>query len=494
MAPMLECDYNRRCLVLDLDETLVHSSFKWVPNADYVLPVEIEGTVHNVYVVKRPGCDEFLRRTGELYEVVVFTASLAKYADPLLDLLDVHNVIRARLFREACVYHENAFVKDLSLLGRDPNITIIVDNSPASYLFQPENALPCESFIDDMNDRELYSLLQFLEDIARVADVREALFQWVNGTWTGPAGVTMMPDSEEEADDPPPPVLTPGGDVETATPMAEPTGGTERVSVTAVHAAGVSDGSAAPGGAASIPVPTRPNGMQPSSAGSSKQSHSKPVVTSSAARDDTALLLPVASRGTASSAAATTTQDDVDVSVKTAAIAAPLSTTSTNMLPESQQALLAAVSHTSYASSVASPAVRDATDTSNNNGATFNISVSVSVTAAQRGGTAGTPAATPVPTHTSSGSSVLVTPTGGTITNTSKRYSASTPLPLPVISITAVAQPGSGGAGGGGSAIMSEEDEPIAPEGVSGNNSEFEFSRVRRASAGAVAIVMHAPA
>lgn len=36
------------CLVLDLDETLVHSSFKPVPNPDYVLPVEIEGTVHHV--------------------------------------------------------------------------------------------------------------------------------------------------------------------------------------------------------------------------------------------------------------------------------------------------------------------------------------------------------------------------------------------------------------------------------------------------------------
>jgi hypothetical protein len=31
-----------------------------------------------VYVLKRPGVDEFLRRMGELYEIVVFTASVAK--------------------------------------------------------------------------------------------------------------------------------------------------------------------------------------------------------------------------------------------------------------------------------------------------------------------------------------------------------------------------------------------------------------------------------
>jgi len=40
--------------------------------------VEIDGTVHQVYVLKRPYVDEFLQRMGELYECVLFTASLAK--------------------------------------------------------------------------------------------------------------------------------------------------------------------------------------------------------------------------------------------------------------------------------------------------------------------------------------------------------------------------------------------------------------------------------
>jgi RNA polymerase II subunit A small phosphatase-like protein len=56
----------------------VHSSFRPVPNPHYILPVEIEGIIHSVYVIKRPGCDEFLQRMGRCYEVVVFTASLAK--------------------------------------------------------------------------------------------------------------------------------------------------------------------------------------------------------------------------------------------------------------------------------------------------------------------------------------------------------------------------------------------------------------------------------
>lgn len=71
--------------------TLIHYLFTFfqpIPNADFVVPVEIDGTVHQVYVLKRPYVDEFLKKMGELYECVLFTASLCKYADPVADLLD----------------------------------------------------------------------------------------------------------------------------------------------------------------------------------------------------------------------------------------------------------------------------------------------------------------------------------------------------------------------------------------------------------------------
>jgi len=165
----------RKTLVLDLDETLVHSSFKPVMGADYIVPVEIDDQIHQVYVLKRPGVDQFLRRMGDLFEVVVFTASLAKYADPVLDLLDKFKVVKVRLFREACVHHKGNYVKDLSRLGRDIRHTIIIDNSPASYMFHPENAVPVESWFDDPNDVELLELIPVLEQISRVDDVRDEI-------------------------------------------------------------------------------------------------------------------------------------------------------------------------------------------------------------------------------------------------------------------------------------------------------------------------------
>lgn len=82
----------RKTLVLDLDETLVHSSFKAPKNPDIVLPVDIEGRICNVYVLVRPGCAKFLTEMSKYYEVVIFTASLSKYADPLMDILDENNI------------------------------------------------------------------------------------------------------------------------------------------------------------------------------------------------------------------------------------------------------------------------------------------------------------------------------------------------------------------------------------------------------------------
>lgn len=49
-----------------------------IPHPDFIVPVEIDNQYHNVYVLKRPGVDEFMRKMGEKYEIVVFTASLSK--------------------------------------------------------------------------------------------------------------------------------------------------------------------------------------------------------------------------------------------------------------------------------------------------------------------------------------------------------------------------------------------------------------------------------
>lgn len=175
LPPISPEHVGRKCLVLDLDETLVHSSFKAIQQADFIVPVEIEYHWHHFHVLKRPGVDNFLKKMGEIYEVVVFTASLSKYADPVLDKLDIHHVVAHRLFRESCFSHKGNYVKDLSQLGRPIADTIILDNSPASYIFHPNNAVPVSSWFNDPHDAELTDLIPFLADLTSVSDIRGIL-------------------------------------------------------------------------------------------------------------------------------------------------------------------------------------------------------------------------------------------------------------------------------------------------------------------------------
>ncbi|XP_041097663.1 carboxy-terminal domain RNA polymerase II polypeptide A small phosphatase 2 isoform X5 [Polyodon spathula] len=137
-------DQGKVCVVIDLDETLVHSSFKPISNADFIVPVEIEGTTH-------------------------------QYADPVTDLLDKHGVFQVRLFRESCVFHQGCYVKDLSRLGRDLGRTLILDNSPASYIFHPENAVPVVSWFDDLDDTELLNLIPVFEELSQAENVYTGL-------------------------------------------------------------------------------------------------------------------------------------------------------------------------------------------------------------------------------------------------------------------------------------------------------------------------------
>ena len=158
---------NKKCLILDLDETLVHSSFKYLRSADFVIPVEIENQVHHVYVIKRPGVDEFLRKVGQWYEVVVFTASVAKYGDPLLNKLDIHEAVHHRLFRNLCYSYQGNFIKNLSQMGRPLAESIIIDNSPASYIFHRVHSVPISSWFSDTHDNELLDLLPLLKDLSK---------------------------------------------------------------------------------------------------------------------------------------------------------------------------------------------------------------------------------------------------------------------------------------------------------------------------------------
>lgn len=130
---------------------------------------------YEVFVAVRPGCNEFLVEMAKHYELVIFTASLSKYANPLMDILDPERLCTARLFREHCDFKDRIYQKDMSRIGRRIEDVILVDNSPNSYRPQPENAVPILSWYDDPLDTELFKLMPLLCGLSKVADVRDVL-------------------------------------------------------------------------------------------------------------------------------------------------------------------------------------------------------------------------------------------------------------------------------------------------------------------------------
>ncbi|KAK8487641.1 hypothetical protein V6N13_063015 [Hibiscus sabdariffa] len=181
--PPLASDKSKT-IVLDLDETLVHSSPDPPPEKyDFMIKPSIYGQGMNFYVLKRPGVDEFLEAISKKYEVVVFTAGLEPYASLLLDVLDPKGLISHRLYRDSCKQvGKGRFVKDLSTLGRDLDRVVIVDDNPKSYSLQPANGIPIKRFEHDVEDRELEKLAEFFERCCHgCKDMRDAVKQYCGG-------------------------------------------------------------------------------------------------------------------------------------------------------------------------------------------------------------------------------------------------------------------------------------------------------------------------
>ena len=172
--------FNKKTLILDLDETLVHSSFVPFENNDIVLNVEFESIIYNIYVLIRPGAIEFIKKVSKLYEVVIFTASISKYALPLLDIIDEDKNIKYKLTREHCTFLNGIYIKELKKLNRDLSDLIILDNSPLAYSFDNDNGLPIKAWYEDKNDNELDKVYSLLEFLSKVKDVRNFIKKFVN--------------------------------------------------------------------------------------------------------------------------------------------------------------------------------------------------------------------------------------------------------------------------------------------------------------------------
>lgn len=151
-------------LVLDLDETLIHSSVE-SKEGEHDFVVHDEEHRQQFLVYKRPFVCLFLHTLAQFYELSVFTASYACYSDPIISLLDPYNVITKRVYNTSLTPIANGYEKDLSAVSKDhlPKRIIMVDNSPTACLTHHENLYVIDSFrAETENDWCLIALIPLL--------------------------------------------------------------------------------------------------------------------------------------------------------------------------------------------------------------------------------------------------------------------------------------------------------------------------------------------
>lgn len=176
---------SRKTLVLDLDETLIHSHHdgnlrpsidRPSTPPDFTLSVHIDGHPVRFCVHKRPHVDFFLNVISDWYDLVVFTASMEIYGSAVADKLDNNRgILNRRFFRQHCDLVQGSYTKDLSAVHVDMSRVFILDNSPAAYRAYPNNAIPIKSWFSDAHDTALLNLLPVLDALRFCSDVRSVL-------------------------------------------------------------------------------------------------------------------------------------------------------------------------------------------------------------------------------------------------------------------------------------------------------------------------------
>ncbi|KAI8388353.1 HAD-like domain-containing protein [Radiomyces spectabilis] len=173
-------DDNRPTLVLDLDETLLYTTYRDTDttqtDADYVMFAKDGRSC--LAGILRPGVTQFLTWASSIFEVVVWTAGADDYAHMVRECLDPERkLITHMLTRRSCIRMRSAasedviYIKDLCALGRDLSKTFLVDNTPHAATLNLSNLIPIEAYLGSSSDNELEGLRRFLESkLVRLTD------------------------------------------------------------------------------------------------------------------------------------------------------------------------------------------------------------------------------------------------------------------------------------------------------------------------------------
>lgn len=165
---------NRKLLLLDLDETLVHA--RGTP-----LEREEDFRVGEYFVYRRPHVDAFIVGVLERFDVAVWTSSGEHYAAQVIDRIFPAGALKFVWSSNRCTMTRDLNTgeftnkKDLAKLKRQGyalESIIAVDDTPSKYSRSYGNLVTVKEFVGDTADNELPLLLRYLDTLIPVANVR----------------------------------------------------------------------------------------------------------------------------------------------------------------------------------------------------------------------------------------------------------------------------------------------------------------------------------
>jgi len=171
-------------LILDIDETLIHTDtvpLEYEKHLDF--DFKFKGVGNSLYYVKkRPYLDEFLNYAFENFDIAIWTAAGAEYADEILKAIGLDkSKLKFFYTQENCTLklsydYSNYFgVKNLQKLrkkGYDLNKVLIVDDIAETAVNNYGNLIQIKAFTDDTDDTELLKLISYLEKIKNEPNYR----------------------------------------------------------------------------------------------------------------------------------------------------------------------------------------------------------------------------------------------------------------------------------------------------------------------------------
>lgn len=169
--------HKNKTVLLDMDETLIAAKFDGKEPKGFKPSFSFPFQDTKIHVRFRPYMQETLEKLSELFEIVVWTAGVKDYADPILDRIDPEKTLfKKRMYRDQCVKADQFFIKDFDvILDRSRESMVLVDNSILSFAFDLANGVPINSFMGtEDDDKDLLYLISFLEDAYLHDDMRKA--------------------------------------------------------------------------------------------------------------------------------------------------------------------------------------------------------------------------------------------------------------------------------------------------------------------------------